>query len=443
MLNQGLYEQVVNNEIKRELASLSDAEKHIEKIDSAEAASVLTQYLSEVVRKGLDRIAGDDISAQLELVNKIVGLISQETAEEDIQNLTVSDDGEQLLAILSGADPMVRIGQKKAKDLPRPETSIAQSSLFTGAIHEPQMFAELKKEIATSDRIDMLVSFVKWSGLRLIINDLHRFVDRGGKLRVITTTYMGATDVRAVEELQKLPNTEIRISYDTKRTRLHAKAYMFYRETGFTTAYVGSSNLSNPAMSSGLEWNVKLTTKDMLPTIQKMEATFDSYWNTPGFEIYEDGCKERLECALLRNSNASPTSEMQFVFDIQPYPYQQEILDRLQAEREVRGYYRNLVVAATGTGKTLISAFDYRLFCKTSNNGKPRLLFVVHREEILKQSQSVFRAVLKDPNFGELFVGKFKPHSLDHLFISVQTLSSQRLFDFLPADYYDFIAFAF
>ena len=375
MLNQGLYEQVVNNEIKRELASLSDAEKHIEKIDSAEAASVLTQYLSEVVRKGLDRIAGDDISAQLELVNKIVGLISQETSEEDIQNLTVSDDGEQLLALLSDADPMVRIGQKKAKDLPRPETSIAQSSLFTGAIHEPQMFAELKKEIATSDRIDMLVSFVKWSGLRLIINDLHRFVDRGGKLRVITTTYMGATDVRAVEELQKLPNTEIRISYDTKRTRLHAKAYMFYRETGFTTAYVGSSNLSNPAMSSGLEWNVKLTTKDMLPTIQKMEATFDSYWNTPGFEIYEDGCKERLECALSRNSNANPTSEMQFVFDIQPYPYQQEILDRLQAEREVRGYYRNLVVAATGTGKTLISAFDYRHFCKTSNNGKPRLLF--------------------------------------------------------------------
>ena len=134
MLNQGLYEQVVNNEIKRELASLSDAEKHIEKIDSAEAASVLTQYLSEVVRKGLDRIAGDDISAQLELVNKIVGLISQETSEEDIQNLTVSDDGEQLLALLSDADPMVRIGQKKAKDLPRPETSIAQSSLFTGAM---------------------------------------------------------------------------------------------------------------------------------------------------------------------------------------------------------------------------------------------------------------------------------------------------------------------
>lgn len=439
MLKQGLYEQVVNTEIKDELRQLPEDSKHIEKIDAAESSSVLTQYLSEVVHKGLDRIAGDDISAQLNLVNKIVDLISQETAQDDLRDFTVGDEGEQLFALLSRDDPMMRIGQKKAKDLPRPETSIAQSSLFTGAVHEPQMFSELKKEIASADRVDMLVSFVKWSGLRLIIDDLQRFADRGGRLRVITTTYMGATDVKAVEALRKLPNTEIRVSYDTERTRLHAKAYMFYRETGFTTAYVGSSNLSNPAMSSGLEWNVKLTTKDMLPTIQKMEATFDSYWNTASFEVYEDECKERLERALSTNGRANPTSEMQFVFDIRPYPYQQEILDRLQAEREVRGYYRNLVVAATGTGKTLISAFDYRRFCKAFSGSKPRLLFVVHREEILKQSRSAFRAVLKDPNFGELFVGSFKPSSLEHLFISVQTLASQKLYDFLPEDYYDFI----
>lgn len=439
MLKQGLYEQVVNTEIKDELRQLPEDSKHVEKIDTAESSSVLTQYLSEVVHKGLDRIAGDDISAQLNLVNKIVDLISQETAQDDLRDFTVDDEGEQLFALLSRDDPMMRIGQKKAKDLPRPETSIAQSSLFTGAVHEPQMFSELKKEIASADRIDMLVSFVKWSGLRLIIDDLQHFAERGGRLRVITTTYMGATDVKAVEALRNLPNTEIRVSYDTERTRLHAKAYMFYRETGFTTAYVGSSNLSNPAMSSGLEWNVKLTTKDMLPTIQKMEATFDSYWNTASFEVYEDGCRERLERALSTNGKADPTSEMQFVFDIQPYPYQQEILDRLQAEREVRGYYRNLVVAATGTGKTLISAFDYRRFCKAFSGSKPRLLFVVHREEILKQSRSAFRAVLKDPNFGELFVGSFKPSSLEHLFISVQTLASQKLYDVLPEDYYDFI----
>ena len=242
MLKQGLYEQVVNTEIKDELRQLPEDSKHVEKIDTAESSSVLTQYLSEVVHKGLDRIAGDDISAQLNLVNKIVDLISQETAQDDLRDFTVDDEGEQLFALLSRDDPMMRIGRKKAKDLPRPETSIAQSSLFTGAVHEPQMFSELKKEIASADRIDMLVSFVKWSGLRLIIDDLQHFAERGGRLRVITTTYMGATDVKAVEALRKLPNTEIRVSYDTERTRLHAKAYMFYRETGFTTAYVGSSN---------------------------------------------------------------------------------------------------------------------------------------------------------------------------------------------------------
>lgn len=441
MLEKGLYEQVVNEEIAEELEHLSDDEKHVEKIDAAEAPSVLTQYVSEVIHKGLDRIPEGDISAKLNLVNKIVDLVSKETDEEDLQNLAVTDAGEQLLALATG-DAMVGIGQKKAKDMPRPETSIAQSSLFTGAIHEPQMYAELKKEIATADRIDMLVSFVKWSGLRLIIKELQDFTSRGGQLRVITTTYMGATDVRAVEELRRLENTEIRISYDIERTRLHAKAYMFYRNSGFTTAYIGSSNLSNPAMSSGLEWNVKITTKDMLPTLQKMEATFASYWNTSSFELYEEGCKERLQKALTAHgTQTNPISGTQFIFDIQPYPYQQEILDQLQAEREVRGHFRNLVVAATGTGKTLISAFDYRRYCKAHQDKvkRPRLLFVAHREEILLQSCSAFRAVLKDPNFGELYVGNHRPDNLDYLFISVQTMASQKLYNLQDPDYYDFI----
>lgn len=352
MLKPGLYEQVVNNELEQELQRLSAQEKYVEKIDSAEASSVITQYISEIVRKGLDRIAGEDTSAQLALANKIVDLISNETNEDDLRDLAITSDGAQLLALVSGEDPMVRAGQRTAKDTTRPETSIAQSSLFTGASHEPQMYSELKKEIATADRIDMLVSFVKWSGLRLIYNDLERFVDRGGILRVITTTYMGATDVKAIEALRKLANTEIRISYDIERTRLHAKAYMFYRESGFTTAYIGSSNLSNPAMSSGLEWNVKITAQDMLPTLRKMEATFDSYWNTSTFESYSEESKEKLTNALKKNFSANPMEEAQYIFDIQPYPYQQEILDRLQAEREIRGYSKNLVVAATGIVKT-------------------------------------------------------------------------------------------
>jgi superfamily II DNA or RNA helicase len=155
-------------------------------------------------------------------------------------------------------------------------------------------------------------------------------------------------------------------------------------------------------MSSGLEWNIKVTTKDMAPTIQKIEATFDSYWNSATFEKYSHDSYDKLKKALRAERYGDRTEGFGFIVDINPYPYQQEILDRLDAERVIRGRNKNLVVAATGTGKTLIAAFDYRRFCKRNPEKRNNLLFVVHREEILRQSREVFRAVLKDPNFGEL-----------------------------------------
>ena len=220
---------------------------------------------------------------------------------------------------------------------------------------------------------------------------------------------------------------------------MHAKTYVFYRNTGFTTAYVGSSNLSNAAISSGLEWNVKVTKKDLPETIDKIAATFESYWNSSEFEYYSEDQKERLARALRAEKYIDGTNPEVYTMDIMPYSYQQEILDKLEAERKVRGYHRNLVVAATGTGKTVISALDYKRFRK-QNPGRPcRLLFVAHREEILKQSLYTFRAVLKDANFGEMFVGSYKPDSIDNLFISIQTFNSQDFTTKTTPDYYDYI----
>ncbi len=437
MVKAGIYEQVINKDLADAIANEPDLQPFTSAIDHTEAPKILSSYLASVLEKGLSSNGFEgDLGEQVRLVNDIVNTIVKATCEVHFEGLSIDPKAEQLLALIEKKNIIYQFNEKAG--VPRPETSISQSSLFTGAVHEPSMVTELRKEIASSDRIDMLVSFIKWSGLRLLMDELTEFTQRGGHLRVITTSYMGATDVKAVEWLFRLTNTEIKVSYDTKRTRLHAKTYVFSRETGFSTAYIGSSNLSNAAISSGLEWNVKVTAQDLPDTMRKVNATFESYWNSSEFEKLDDMGIDRLGCALkaerLSGGKLSP-----MLFDITPYPFQQEILDKLLAERAIQGSYKNLVVAATGTGKTVVSAFDYKRFCR-ANVGKPnRLLFVAHREEILKQSIACFRGVLKDQNFGDLFVGNFRPNKLDHLFVSIQTFQSQCFDEKTSSDYFDFI----
>lgn len=438
MLTDGLYEQVINYQIEKELSATTNFIQTAP-IDNAEASRILADYISEIVEKALDFISenGGDINNQIDLINRIIKTIILEIKDTEFEQMSVAKRAELLLALLDPKNSILALGGKP--QVLRPETSIAQSSLFTGAIHEPQMYSELNKEIGSCNRIDMLVSFIKWSGLRLLIDELSSFTQKGGSLRIITTSYMGATDLKAIEELRKLSNTQIKVSYDTKRTRLHAKTYVFYRNTGFTTAYVGSSNMSNAALSSGLEWNVKLTKKDLPETIDKIAATFESYWNSNEFEYYSEKQRDRLAKALKSEKYFDSTNNAVFTLDIHPYSYQQEILDKLGAERTIRGYTRNLVVAATGTGKTVISALDFKQF-KRQNPDKPcRLMFLAHREEILKQSLYTFRAVLKDANFGDMFVGNHRPHSLDNIFISIQTFNSQDFTEKTTADFYNYI----
>lgn len=441
MLKDGLYEKVVSDSLSDELAALPHKYKELAAIDKAEAAKILAQYVAAVVERGLKSVRdnSEDITSQVSLVNEIITTVQEKTQEQDFSAMKVEETGQQLLALYDRQDSILALGARGKDKVDRPETSLAQSSLFTGAVHEPQMYTELKKEIASCNRIDMLVSFIKWSGLRLLMDELQHFTQNGGKLRIITTSYMGATDVKAIKELSKLLNTRIKVSYDTQRTRLHAKAYVFYRDTGYTTAYIGSSNLSQAAMSSGLEWNVKITAQDQPETLAKIAATFASYWESREFETYTEAEELRLYRALRDEKYFKEGNTTRYTLDVRPYSYQQEILDKLAAERAVRGIYRNLLVAATGTGKTVIAAFDYARFCR-ENTGRPnRLLFVAHRQEILKQSLSTFQAVLKDNNFGELFVGQYTPKAIDQLFISIQTFNSQDFTTKTSPDFYDFI----
>ncbi|MDW7675492.1 MAG: DUF3427 domain-containing protein [Bacillota bacterium] len=446
MLKEGLYEEIINLKLKKELANLNidDYEIGKESVNVEEARKMLSSYVSVVTRKALKYIRDsreDDNHAllgQIRTCNDIITVLSQKLGEEEFDSLKIAEEAEVLTSIYSRFNSIRSINKEKVV---RPITPISQSSLFTGSHYEPNMLGELKREIISSDAIDLLISFIKWSGLRCIIEDLRDFTEnRNGKLRVITTSYMEATDFKAILELINLKNTEIKISYDIARTRLHAKAYLFKRETGFSTAYIGSSNLSNPALTSGLEWNIKVTEKDSFDIIKKIEATFASYWNDSEFVLfnYEKQEDQKKLKAALNKKNQADKSVTYFNFDIQPYYYQKEILEKLQAEREVFGRTKNLLVAATGVGKTVISAFDYKRFIAKNKDFK-KMLFVAHREEILKQSINTFRAILRDFNFGDLLVGGSTPQSINQLFISIQSFNSNELYQKTARDFYDFI----
>jgi superfamily II DNA or RNA helicase/HKD family nuclease len=322
-----------------------------------------------------------------------------------------------------------------------PVTGLRTPWLFSSSRCEPSLLHELIAELQAVDRVDILVSFITWSGVRKIIDVLKQAtaIDAAGKsrtkFRVLTTTYIGATDAKAVNALAELPNVELKISLDGRRTRLHAKAWIFNRNSGFGTAFIGSANLSESALISGIEWTVKLTQISNEPIFKNAQAHFETLWNDGEFLHYDPGNQDHriaLEKALHAesrrdnsNQNSSELIAIQTWFDLNPKPYQQEMLDRLAAERS-HHRYRNLVVAATGTGKTVVAAFDYTRLAK-EQGGQPRLLFVAHRVQILKQAINTFRQVLRDSNFGELLDGNNEANQHDHLFATINTVHNRDL----------------
>lgn len=435
----GLYEQLINKLVFTQINKLDRNLFFIKEnnIDKSEAAKILSQYLGNVIRYALSLITGDDsVEKQIELANKIIILLKTELVHQDFNDDLITVEGKILSAIFSKIDTGFSDFEKHLKQI-TPYSRLSHSELFTGSNSGISLESEIKKEILSADKINFLVSFIKWTGIRIFEKELADFTERGGKLQIITTSYMGATDLKAIEFLSSLRNTEVKVSYNTENERLHAKAYLFYRNTGFHTGYIGSSNLSRSALTNGLEWNLKITTQEISHIIDKFQKTFDTYWLDKEFEIFDKKIDvEKLRTALKKEKRFENNHASAY-FDIKPFPYQEEILEKLSTERSVHNRNRNLLVAATGTGKTVISAFDYKRFRKEYPTAK--LLFVAHRKEILQQAQATFQGVLKDHNFGELWVDGIEPERFENVFASIQTLNNRLESLNLSKNYYDFI----
>jgi len=426
-LAQGIYEALLDEELSSILQRHPELRSVFGKLDPEEEPSRYAAFVARLLEKALSLEA--DPATRVRLCNDVLERIAGRPAAQFLASRRLVPAEKPVL--LEITPPSYAEGR-----VPRPETALAESSLFTGSPTDPQLVHELANEMRSADAADLLVSFIKWSGLRLLLPAFEELTTRGGRVRIITTSYMGASDSEAVEWLARLPNVSIRVSYDTERTRLHAKAYHFHRKTGYSTAYIGSANMSQAAMTSGLEWNLKITAQDLPHILEKFLAEFETYWNSPEFIPFNPEEPAALREAIQHARKKTPLSPV--MVDMAPHPFQERILDALEAERSVHNRWRNLIVAATGTGKTVVAAFDFKRFYHRQNR-QARLLFVAHRREILEQAVGTFRLVLRTPDFGDLQVGPHVATRFDHLFCSVEMLGTRRLWEKVGAGFYEFI----
>jgi superfamily II DNA or RNA helicase/HKD family nuclease len=436
-LPPGLYEALVTEALRDRIDALAVG-LHPQRgaLDTADAADRIALHIARQVERALrDVPEGRRVAVGLlltrVLLDRMRGVAGAESAEVAFDPREALADPGEVLHAVAGRRPD---GSPEPVEVPL--TPLLDTTLLTNAPGEPSLRSQLRSEIASADRIDVVMAFIRRSGIRPLLEDLRRHVDRRGAqpgaLRVLTTTYTGSTEGRALDALADL-GASVRVSYDTGGTRLHAKAWVFHRVSGFSTAYVGSSNLTHAAQVLGREWNVRASAARNPDLVGKFAAVFDALWEGGDFVPYDPG-RFQEERNRASRTDGGPVV-MLSPLEVRPHPFQVRLLEQLELARR-RGRHRNLLVAATGTGKTVVAALDYAALRRTLP--RARLLMIAHRREILDQSLATFRHVLREPAFGETWAGGARPGRFEHVFASVQTLASADL-SALPADHFDVV----
>ncbi|MGK4005353.1 DUF3427 domain-containing protein [Sorangium sp. So ce1036] len=417
---RGLYEVLITEAMAPALRDLDTSlEARTGALRAAEAADRIALHVRRIVERAIAGVPDRErVRVGVGLARRLVEQIGQVIAGAEVQPEAPVEPAAVLQAIV-GRQP-----DGEPETIPGPLIPLLDTTLLTNAPGEPRVGHQLLTEVRSADRIDVVMAFVRRSGVAPLLDALRVHCQAGRELRVLTTTYTGSTEAQALDALRKI-GASVCVSYDTGTTRLHAKAWLFHRASGSSTAYIGSSNLTHTAQTSGLEWNVRVSGARNPDVVAKVAAVFESYWNSGDFVPYDrEEFLERVE----RTPGEAP-SVMLSPVELRPEPFQERLLEQIALSRE-RGVHRNLLVSATGTGKTVMAAIDYARLREALP--RARLLFVAHREEILEQSLATFRHGLRDHAFGELWVGGRRPRRFDHVFASIQSLSAARLDDLDP-----------
>lgn len=418
--SKGLYEVLVTKLLEQELRGVDErlAVKR-SPLRPAEAADRIALHLGRLIKRAVESVGEKErASFGISLAKALVREMSAVSKDEYLADESPAESGEILQSIV-GRNP-----DGIEADIPAPFIPLLDTTLLTNAPGEPRVGHQVLTEIHSADRIDVVMAFIRRSGIRPLLDPLRRFCESGRTLRVLTTVYTGSTEAEALDALKAL-GAEVRVSYDVASTRLHAKAWLFHRSSGFSTAYVGSSNLTHSAQIDGLEWNVRVSGARNPDVIDKVAAVFETYWNGGDFAPYD---VEKFADAIARPITGGANLTLSPI-ELRPEPFQERLLEQIAVARS-RGHSRNLLVSATGTGKTVMAALDYAGL--RAELPRSRLLFVAHRQEILEKSLATFRHALREHSFGELWVNGRRPRRFDHVFASIQSISAATLADFDP-----------
>ncbi len=412
----GLYEVLVTERLRAALDGL-DAQlvERTRPLRAAEAPDRIAWHLSKQIEVALAGVSdADRVETGARVVRELMTRLLELVESVDMR-AALSEPATVLHAVLG------RRPDGEPSELPEPLVPLLDTTLLTNAPGEPSLWSQLRSEIESADSIDVVMAFIRRSGITPLLPVLRRHCQDGRTLRILTTTYTGSTEKRALDDLSAA-GADIRVSYDLTTTRLHAKAWVFHRRSGFSSAYVGSSNLTHAAQVTGVEWNVRLSQARNPDALAKVAAVFDAYWAGGDFVPYLPEEFER------EHGRASGTDRGPHVIlspiELRPLPFQERLLEQVELSRQ-RGHHRNLLVAATGTGKTVMAALDYAQL--RDQLPRARLLVVAHREEILDQSIATFRYALRDASFGEKWVGGATPERFEHVFASIQSLNAAQL----------------
>lgn len=286
-----------------------------------------------------------------------------------------------------------------------------------------KVITDIENALLDCDTFDISVAFIALSGLASIRETLHKLKVQNKKGRIITSTYLGFNEPKMFKDLLKYPNIEVRV-YDDHHG-FHSKGYIFQKNSNYW-AIVGSSNLTQSALSLNQEWNVYVSSHKQNDTIKQIQGEFENQWQR-SIPLTHEWINEYQKNYVKPEKH----SIRHIKRDIVPNYMQRQALASLEHLRQ-QNQDRALLISATGTGKTYLSAFDVQKV-------KPRrMLFVVHRKSIALKAMETFQTIIKDKTMG-IFSGNVKELDKDYLFSTVQTIHKKENRELFKQDEFDYI----